>query len=80
MGQLARGNRERTIEQVLAVFAGRGIAGDTTGNSPGSKWVAWNAIAEQLDHWRRCTSRTNQVQRLFEDVSLKQALDLVTAA
>ena len=80
MGQVARGNREPTIEQVLVVFAGRGIAGDTTGNSPGSKRVARNAIAEQLDYWRRGTSRTNQVQRSFEDVSLKQARDLVTAA
>ena len=77
----ARANRERTIEQVLAIFRGRGSAGDTTGNSPGSKWVAWNAIAEHLDHGRRYTARTHQIQRSFEDGSLKQrALDLVTAA
>jgi len=81
MGKVARANRERTIEQILAIFAGRGIAGDTTGNSPGSKWVAFNAIAEQLDYGRRYTARTNQVQRSFEDVVLKQkALDLVLAA
>ena len=62
-------------------FAGHGIAGDTTGNSPSSKWVAWNAIAEQLDYGRRYTARTNQVQRSFEDTSLKQrALELVSAA
>ena len=55
--------------------------GDTTGNSPGTKWVAFNAIAEHLDYGRRYTSRTNQVQRSFEDTSLKQrALELVSAA
>jgi phage/plasmid-like protein (TIGR03299 family) len=44
-GKRARENRERTIESVLAIFAGRGGVGDTTGNSPASKWCAWNAIA-----------------------------------
>src|ERR1700751_551797 len=38
-GPRARANRERAIEHVLATFRGRGQAGDTTGNSPGSKWV-----------------------------------------
>jgi phage/plasmid-like protein (TIGR03299 family) len=81
MGKLARANRDRTIEQILTIFAGRVIAGDTTGNSPGSKWVAFNAVAEHLDYGRRYTARTNQVQRSFEDVALKQkALDLVLAA
>jgi Domain of unknown function (DUF932) len=77
----ARANRERTIEQVLAIFRGRGSTGDTTGNSPGSKWVAFNAIAEHLDHVRRYTTRTNQIHRSFEDTSVKQrALELVSAA
>ena len=59
---------------------GRGTAGDTTGNSPGSQWVAFNAIAEHLDYGRRYTTRSNQVQT-FEDTTLKQrALDLVSAA
>src|SRR5207302_9050900 len=81
LGKVARANRERTIEQVLAVFRGRGAAGDTTGNSPGTKWVAFNAIAEHLDYGRRYTSRTSQVQRSFEDTALKQrALELVVAA
>ena len=81
MGKLARRNREQTIAAVLDIFAGRGLAGDTSGNSPGSKWAAWNAIAEQLDYGRRYTARTNQVQRSFEDISVKQrALDLVIAA
>lgn len=80
-GPRARANRERAIEHVLAVFRGRGEAGDTTGNSPGSKWVAFNAIAEHLDYGRRYTIGTNQVQRSFEDTAVKQrALELVLAA
>jgi NAD-dependent SIR2 family protein deacetylase len=64
----------------LDIFVGRGVAGDTSGNSPGSKWVAWNAIAEHLEYGRRYTARTNQVQRSFENTALKQrALDLVAA-
>jgi phage/plasmid-like protein (TIGR03299 family) len=81
LGHRARENRKRTIEQVLAIFRGRGIAGDTTGNSPGTKWTAFHAIAEHLDYGRRYTARTSQVQRSFEDTALKQrALDLVVAA
>ena len=61
--------------------AAAAAAGDTTGNSPGSKWVAFNAIAEHLDYGRRYTTRSNQVQRSFEDTSLKQrALELVVTA
>jgi hypothetical protein len=81
MGNIARRNRERTIEAVLDIFAGQGIAGDTTGNSPGTKWVAFNAIAEHVDYGRRYTARTNQVQRSFEDTALKQrALELILAS
>ena len=77
----ARANRERAIERVLAIFRGHGAAGDTTGNSPGTKWTAFNAIAEHRDYGRRDTCRTNQVQRSFEDTSVKQrALELVAAA
>jgi phage/plasmid-like protein (TIGR03299 family) len=80
-GAQARANRERAIERVLAIYRGRGAAGDTTGNSPETKWTAFNAIAEHLDYGRRYTTRTNQVQRSFEDTGLKQrALELVTAA
>jgi phage/plasmid-like protein (TIGR03299 family) len=80
-GARARAYRERTIERVLAIYRGHGAAGDTTGNSPRSKWTAFNAIAEHLDYGRRYTSRTNQVQRSFDDTSLKQrALDLIAAA
>ena len=80
-GARARANRERAIERVLTIYRGRGAAGDTTGNSPGSKWTAFNAIAEHLDYGRRYTSRSNQVQRSFEDTGAKQrALELVSAA
>ena len=80
-GTRARANRERAIEQVLSIFRGRGVAGDTTGNSPGSKWVAFNAVAEHLDHGRRYTTRSHQVQRSFEDTSLKRrALELIVTA
>ena len=60
---------------------GRGIAGDTAGNSPASKWVAFSAIAEHLGYGRRYTTRSNQVHRSFEDTAFKQrALDLVMTA
>jgi hypothetical protein len=59
----------------------RGTARYAAGNSPGTKWVAFNAVAEHLDYGRRYTARTNQVQRSFEDTALKQrALELVVAA
>ncbi len=81
LGKLARLNRRRTIDSVLAIFRGEGVGGDTTGNSPGSKWVAFNAIAEHLDYGRRYTARTNQVQRSFEDTSIKQrALERIVSA
>jgi hypothetical protein len=42
--------------------------------------VAFNAIAEHLDYGRCYTSRTNQLQRSFEDTALNSALELVLAA
>jgi hypothetical protein len=66
---------------LLGIFRGRGTSCDTTGNSPGSKWMAFNAIAEHPDYGRRYTMRTNQMQRSFEDTVPKQrALELVSAA
>jgi len=39
------------------------------------------ATANNLDYGRRYTTRTNQVQRSFEDITVKQrALELVSAA
>jgi phage/plasmid-like protein (TIGR03299 family) len=81
LGRIARANRERTIASILELYRGRGAAGDTTGNSPHSKWCAWNAIAEHQDHERRVTRRSNQMVRSFEDLSVKQrALELLIAA
>jgi hypothetical protein len=81
IGKVARSNLARTIERVLALFRGRGRARDTAGNSPTTKWVAFNAIAEHLDHGRRYTTRTKQIQGSFEAAALKQrALELVLAA
>ena len=80
-GRRTRDNRARAKEQLLELYAGRGPAGDTTGNSPGSAWCAVNAVAEYADWNRRYTRATNQVQRSFEDTALKQrGLDLVMAA
>jgi phage/plasmid-like protein (TIGR03299 family) len=60
-GPRARAHRERAIEHVLAIFRGRGPAGDTTGNCPGSKWVAFNAIAEHLDYRQSAVMRSRSV-------------------
>jgi hypothetical protein len=57
-GARARANRERAIERVLAIYRGRGAAGDTTGNSPETKWTAFNAIAEHLDYLERPVIRS----------------------
>jgi hypothetical protein len=66
---------------VLDLFRGQGPVGDTTGNSPGTKWAAANAIAEFSDFGRRYTKRTDQVQRSFEDTGSKQrGLELVLGA
>ena len=81
MGRRARENRARAKAAVLDLFRGGGPAGDTTGNSPGTKWAAANAVAEFSDFGRRYTKRTDQVQRSFEDGQLKQrGLELVLAA
>lgn len=81
LGDRARRNREDNREIILAIFDGLGPEGDTSGNSPGTKWAAANAVAEFADHCRRVTKRTDQVARSFEDHSLKQrGLDLVRAA
>lgn len=80
-GSAGRANREQAIEQVLAIFRGRGVKGTRRATAPRSKWVAFNAIAEHLDYGRPYTTRTSQVQRSFEDTSLKQrAFELVSAA
>lgn len=77
----ALANREENREIILNTFDGKGPEGDTSGNSPGTKWCAANAIAEFADWGRRYTVKTDQVQRSFEDAKVKQrGLDLVVAA
>jgi hypothetical protein len=81
MGRRARDNRPRAKAAVLDLFRGQGPAGDTSGNSPGTKWAAANAIAEYADFGRRYTRRTDQMHRSFEDTELKQrGLELVLGA
>lgn len=79
--KIALRNREENREIILDLFRGQGPDGDTSGNSPGTKWCAANAIAEFADWNRRYTTKTDQVQRSFEDQGKKQlGLDLVLAA
>lgn len=74
-------NREDNRETLLAIFKGDHPDGDTTGNSPFTKWAAANAVAEYADFGRRYTKKTDQMARSFEDQNLKQrGLDLVIAA
>ena len=66
----------RVDEQVHVAVRSGVVARGHHREQPRIKWVAFNAIAEHLDYGRRYTTRTNQVQRSFEDTSLKQrALD-----
>jgi hypothetical protein len=65
VGKRAREYRPRAKAAVLDLFRGRGPAGDTSGNSPGTKWAAANAIAEYADFGRRCTKRTDQIRIAF---------------
>lgn len=79
--KIALRNREDNREIILSLFKGEGPQGDTSGNSPGTKWCAANAIAEFCDWNRRYAMNTDQIQRSFEDQSRKQhGLDLVVAA
>jgi hypothetical protein len=81
MGKLARANRERAIERVLDIFRGRGSAGDTTGNSPGTKWVGVQRGSRAARLRPALLDPDDQIQRSFEDTLIKQrALELVCAA
>ena len=80
-GPRARTIREQSKENILNIWQGNGPAGDTRGNAPGTKWTAYNAVAEYADFGRIYTKRTDQVHRSFEDNNLKQrAFDLVVSA
>jgi phage/plasmid-like protein (TIGR03299 family) len=72
LGDQARVNREEARETLISLFEGTSPNGDTTGNSPGTKWVAANAVAEYADWFRRYTVRTDQMARSFEDQDMKQ--------
>ena len=62
-GARARANRERRIERVLSIFSGRGDAGDTTGNSPGTKWTAFLSVLDQ--HGKDATEMTAAANDTF---------------
>jgi hypothetical protein len=81
MGERAVKNKTVAKEAILSIFNGMGVRGDTTGNAPGTKWCAANAIAEYTDYGRKMTKRGNQVGRSFEDNMIKQrGFDLVLSA
>jgi phage/plasmid-like protein (TIGR03299 family) len=81
MGDRAITNREVAKGTIMSIFRGEGVRGDTTGNAPGTKWCAANAIAEYADYGRKMTKRGNQVARSFDDNAIKQrGFDLVLAA
>lgn len=72
MGDRAVTNRSVAKNAIMSIYKGEGIQGDTTGNAPGSKWCAANAIAEYADYGRKMTKRGSQVARSFDDNALKQ--------
>lgn len=81
MGDRAIRNRKDNRLLTLDIFRGKGKAGDTRGNAPGTAWTAVNAIAEFADWNRRYTKNTDQVQRSFEGTDIKQqGLERVMAA
>ena len=76
-----RTNRENARDSIIDIFNGAGPAGDTSGNSPGTKWCAANAIVEYSDWGRRKAEATSQVSRSVEDTALKdRGLRMVIAA
>ena len=78
LGGRALANRRHARESVMAIFRD----GDTIGNAPGSKWCAWNAIAEYHDHHGRRRTAEGAWTRAVEDPSgvKARALALVEAA
>ena len=81
LGDRAKQNRADIKEVVLNIYDGKGPEGDTSGNSPGTAWAAYNAVAEWADWGRRVTKRTDQMQRSFEDQRIKDgALEKIRQA
>ena len=56
-----RKNAEKTRETITAIFLGKGKAGDTTGNAPGSKWCAYNAVTEYVQHYQPVRTRDDTI-------------------
>jgi phage/plasmid-like protein (TIGR03299 family) len=78
LGARALRARARARETVARLFAD----GETIGNAPGSKWCAWNAIAEFHDHHGHArTSEGAFVRKLEDPAGIKRrGLQLVLAA
>jgi aminopeptidase N len=79
---------EKRRDTVLAIFRGEGAQGDTTGNAPGSKWCAYNAVVEYQQHYapvRAKKDTTEAAERQFVRATddpqgiQRQALELVIA-
>lgn len=68
-GKRAQRNRAERVEKVVQIFKG---GTGTEGNAPGTAWCYANAVGEFADWERRYTAKTDQMQRSFEDVPLKQ--------
>jgi len=75
-GRAARNHRERR-EAVMGLF----LHGATVGNSPGSRWCAYNAIVEQHDFAGRARTPQGTFLRRFEDAAgiKARALALIAA-
>jgi hypothetical protein len=58
-----RGHAHREEAKPQGDLPGKGRAGDTRGQAPGSKWCAVKAIVEHADFGRKYTKRSNQLQR-----------------
>jgi phage/plasmid-like protein (TIGR03299 family) len=78
LGGRALTNRARARDAILAIFR----EGETVGNAPGSKWCAWNAIAEHHDHHGRTRTPEGAWTRAVEDPAgvKARALALITGA
>lgn len=78
-------NAEQTRETITTIFLGKGQAGDTTGNAPGTKWCAYNAVTEYMQHYRPMRTKDESVAaerrfvRATEDPQgvQRKALDLL---
>ena len=51
-----RNNVEKTRETITRIFLGEGKF-DTRGNAPGSKWAAYNAVTEYVQHYAPVRSK-----------------------